>query len=240
MRLQGKRVFVTAAGQGIGRASALALSREGAHVIATDLHDKFLADLNVEEAFALDVLDKAALVAAVAKAQPDVLVNCSGIVHSGTIEQATDEDFDLAMNLNVRAHFHAIQAAVPGMLERGQGAIVNIASVCSSLRGLPNRFIYGTSKGATIALTKQVAADYITRGIRANCIAPGTVDTPSLQGRLHATGDYDQAMKDFVARQPMGRLGTADEIAELVVYLSSDETKYMTGQCVAIDGGMTM
>ncbi|MBF9040125.1 SDR family oxidoreductase [Rhodobacterales bacterium LSUCC0387] len=240
MRLQGKRVFVTAAGQGIGRASALALSREGAHVIATDLHNKFLADLNVSEAFALDVLDKAALVAAVAKAQPDVLVNCSGIVHSGTIEQATDEDFDLAMNLNVRAHFHAIQAAVPGMLERGQGAIVNIASVCSSLRGLPNRFIYGTSKGATIALTKQVAADYITRGIRANCIAPGTVDTPSLQGRLHATGDYDQAMKDFVARQPMGRLGTADEIAELVVYLSSDETKYMTGQCVAIDGGMTM
>ena len=240
MRLQGKRVFVTAAGQGIGRASALALSREGAHVIATDLHDKFLADLNVAEAFALDVLDKAALVAAVKKAQPDVLVNCSGIVHSGTIEQATDEDFDLAMNLNVRAHFHAIQAAVPGMLERGQGAIVNIASVCSSLRGLPNRFIYGTSKGATIALTKQVAADYITRGIRANCIAPGTVDTPSLQGRLHATGDYDQAMKDFVARQPMGRLGTADEIAELVVYLSSDETKYMTGQCVAIDGGMTM
>jgi len=240
MRLQGKRVFVTAAGQGIGRASALALSREGAHVIATDLHNKFLADLNVAEAFALDVLDKAALVAAVTKAQPDVLVNCSGIVHSGTIEQATDEEFDLAMNLNVRAHFHAIQAAVPGMLERGQGAIVNIASVCSSLRGLPNRFIYGTSKGATIALTKQVAADYITRGIRANCIAPGTVDTPSLQGRLHATGDYDQAMEDFVARQPMGRLGTADEIAELVVYLSSDETKYMTGQCVAIDGGMTM
>ncbi|MCV2875019.1 SDR family oxidoreductase [Rhodobacteraceae bacterium XHP0102] len=240
MRLKGKRVFITAAGQGIGRASARALAREGAYVIATDLHDKFLADLDVAESFALNVLDKAALVDAVTKAQPDVLVNCSGIVHSGTIEQATDDEFDMAMNLNVRAHFHAIQAAVPGMLERGQGAIVNIASVCSSIRGLPNRFIYGTSKGATIALTKQVAADYITRGIRANCIAPGTVDTPSLQERLHATGNYEQAMKDFVARQPMGRLGTADEIAELVVYLSCDETKYMTGQCVAIDGGMTM
>ena len=240
MRLQGKRIFITAAGQGIGRASAIALAREGAHVIATDLHEEHLKDLDVAQSFGLNVLVKPALVAAVTAAQPDVLVNCSGIVHSCTIQQATDDEFDMAMNLNVRAHFHAIQAAVPGMLERGQGAIVNIASVCSSIRGLPNRFIYGTSKGATIALTKQVAADYITRGIRANCIAPGTVDTPSLQGLLHATRNYEQAMKDFVARQPMGRLGTADEIAELVVYLSSDETKYMTGQCVAIDGGMTM
>ncbi len=240
VRLQGKRIFVTAAGQGIGRASAIALAREGAHVIATDLHEEFLEDLDVAEAFGLDVLNKDSLMSEVTKAQPDVLVNCSGVVHSGTIAQATDAEFDLAMNLNVRAHFHAIQAAIPGMLDRGYGAIVNIASVCSSLRGLPNRFIYGTSKGATIALTKQVAADYITNGIRANCIAPGTVDTPSLQGRLHDTGNYEQAMKDFVARQPMGRLGTADEIAELVVYLSCDESKYMTGQCIAIDGGITM
>ena len=240
MRLKGKRAFITAAGQGIGRASAAAMAREGAHVIATDLNGDLLAGLDVAESFALDALDKVALVKAVGAAAPDILVNCSGIVHSGTVLDATDEEFDLAMNLNVRAHFHAIQAAVPGMLERGAGSIVNIASVCSSMRGLPNRFIYGTSKGATIGLTKQVAADYITRGIRCNCIAPGTVDSPSLQQRLKDTGDYDAAMKAFVARQPMGRLGEADEIADLVVYLASDETRYMTGQCVAIDGGMTM
>ncbi|MEQ9240200.1 SDR family oxidoreductase [Roseovarius indicus] len=240
MRLKGKRAFITAAGQGIGRASAAAMAREGAHVIATDLNGDLLAGLEVAESFALDALDKVALVQAVGEAQPDILVNCSGIVHSGTILDATDEEFDLAMNLNVRAHFHAIQAAVPGMLERGTGSIVNIASVCSSLRGLPNRFIYGTSKGATIGLTKQVAADYITQGIRCNCIAPGTVDSPSLQQRLKDTGDYEAAMKAFVARQPMGRLGEAEEIADLVVYLASDETRYMTGQCVAIDGGMTM
>ena len=240
MRLAGKRAFVTAAGQGIGRASAETLAREGAHVIATDLRAELLDGLEVAETFALDVTDKAALVAAVQAAQPDVLVNCSGVVHAGTILEATDDEFDFAMNLNVRAHFHSIQAAVPGMLERGGGAIVNIASVCSSLRGLPNRFIYGTSKAATIGLTKQVAADYITRGIRCNCIAPGTVDSPSLHDRLRATGDYDAAMKAFVARQPMGRLGEAQEIADLVLYLSSDESRYMTGQCVAIDGGMTM
>ncbi|KZY46861.1 NAD(P)-dependent oxidoreductase [Roseovarius sp. HI0049] len=240
MRLKGKRAFITAAGQGIGRASAAAMAREGAHVIATDLNGDLLAGLDVAESFALDALDKGALIKAVSAAAPDILVNCSGVVHSGTVLDATDEEFDLAMNLNVRAHFHAIQAAVPGMLERGAGAIVNIASVCSSLRGLPNRFIYGTSKGATIALTKQVAADYITQGIRCNCIAPGTVDSPSLQQRLRDTGDYDAAMKAFVARQPMGRLGEAEEIADLVVYLASDETRYMTGQCVAIDGGMTM
>ncbi|WP_422026940.1 SDR family oxidoreductase [Roseovarius sp.] len=240
MRLKGKRAFITAAGQGIGRASAAAMAREGAQVIATDLNGDLLAGLDVAESFALDALDKAALVKAVGAAAPDILVNCSGIVHSGTVLDATDEEFDLAMNLNVRAHFHAIQAAVPGMLERGAGSIVNIASVCSSMRGLPNRFIYGTSKGATIGLTKQVAADYITRGIRCNCIAPGTVDSPSLQQRLKDTGDYDAAMKAFVARQPMGRLGEAEEIADLVVYLASDETRYMTGQCVAIDGGMTM
>jgi len=240
MRLQGKRAFITAAGQGIGRASAQAMAREGAHVVATDLKGDLLQGLDVAQAFALDAMDKAALKKAVAEAQPDILVNCTGIVHAGTILDATDADFDLAMNLNVRPHFHAIQAALPGMLERGQGAIVNIASVCSHLRGLPNRFIYGTSKAATIGLTKQVAADYITRGIRCNCIAPGTVDSPSLHERLHATGDYEAAMKAFIARQPMGRLGEAEEIADLVVYLASDESRYMTGQCVAIDGGMTL
>lgn len=240
MRLQGKTAFVTAAGQGIGRASAAALAREGARVIATDLHGHLLDGLKVAQTMALDATDKAALVRAVQEAAPDVLVNCTGIVHSGTVLEATDADFDLAMNLNVRPHFHAIQAAVPGMLERGNGSIINIASVCSSLRGLANRFIYGTSKAAVVGLTKQVAADYITRGIRCNCIAPGTVDSPSLHDRLRATGDYDAAMKQFVARQPMGRLGEAEEIADLVVYLASEESRYMTGQCVAIDGGMTM
>ena len=240
MRVQGKTAFVTAAGQGIGRASVEALANEGARVIATDLNGDLLAGLNVSHSFALDVTDKTELMEAVHAAQPDVLVNCSGVVHNGSILNATDEEFNFAMNLNVRAHFHSIQAALPGMLERGHGAIVNIASVCSTLRGLPNRFIYGTSKAATIGLTKQVAADFITKGIRCNCIAPGTVDSPSLHQRLHDTGDYDEAMKQFVARQPMGRLGEADEIADLVVYLSSDESRYMTGQCVAIDGGMTL
>jgi len=240
MRLAGKTAFVTAAGQGIGRATAVALAREGAKVIATDLNGDLLADLDVAETFALNAMDKPALVAAVQRANPDILVNCSGVVHSGTILDATDEEFDFAMNLNVRPHFHAIQAALPGMIERGGGAIVNIASVCSHLRGLPNRFIYGTSKAATIGLTKQVAADFITKGIRCNCIAPGTVDSPSLHQRLRDTGDYEAAMTQFVARQPMGRLGEAEEIADLVVYLASDESRYMTGQCVAIDGGMTL
>lgn len=240
MRLQGKTAFVTAAGAGIGRASAETLAREGARVIATDLRGDLLDGLAVDQHFALDVTDSAALAAAVEAAQPDVLVNCSGIVHNGTIMDTDDADFDLAMNLNVRAHFHAIKAALPGMLGRGGGAIVNIASVCSSLRGLPNRFIYGTSKAGLIGLTKQVAADYITQGIRCNAIAPGTVDSPSLHGRLRDTGDYDAAMKAFVARQPMGRLGEAQEIADLVLYLASDESRYMTGQCVAIDGGITM
>lgn len=240
MRLAGKRVFVTAAGQGIGRASAEALVREGALVTATDINGDLLAGLDGAACFALDVTDKAALTAAVAEASPDVLVNCAGVVHNGTILDATDAEFDFAIDLNVRAQMHAIQAALPAMLERGGGAIVNIASVCSSLRGLQNRFVYGTSKAAVIGLTKQVAADFITRGIRCNCIAPGTVDSPSLHERLHASGDYAAAMKAFVARQPMGRLGEASEIADLVVYLASDESRYMTGQCVAIDGGMTM
>lgn len=240
MRLTGKTAFVTAAGQGIGRASAQALAREGARVIATDRNGDLLDGLDVSRAFALDALDKAALQQAVAEAAPDILVNCTGVVHSGSPLEATDDDFDAAMNLNVRAHFHAIQAALPAMLERRRGTIVGIASVASHLRGLPNRFIYGTSKAALVGLTKAVAAEYVAQGIRCNCIAPGTVDSPSLHDRLHATGNYEQAMTQFVARQPMGRLGEADEIAALVVYLASDESAYMTGQCLAIDGGMTV
>lgn len=240
MRLKGKTAFITAAGQGIGRATAEAMAREGARVIATDLRGDLLAGLAVAEAHALDVTDKAALVAAVTAAAPDVLVNCSGIVHSGTVLQATDAEFDAAIALNVRPHFHAVQAALPGMVARGGGAIISIASVVSNVRGLPNRFVYGMSKAALVGMMKQVAADFVTQGIRYNCIAPGTVDSPSLHDRLRATGDYDAAMVQFVARQPMGRLGRADEIAALAVYLASDESAYMTAQCVSIDGGMTI
>lgn len=240
MRVKGKRAFVTAAGQGIGRAAAVALAREGAHVIATDLNGDLLAGIETAEHHALDVLDKAALAEAVQQAAPDILVNCAGVVHAGTILEATDADFDFAMSLNVRSQFHAIQAALPGMLERGGGTIVNIASVASTVMGVPNRFAYSTSKAAVIGLTKSVARDYVTQGITCNCIAPGTVDSPSLHDRLRATGNYDQAMKDFVARQPMGRIGAAHEIADLVVYLASAESRYMTGQCVTIDGGMSL
>lgn len=240
MRLEGKRAFVTAAGQGIGRAAAEALTRAGARVTATDLKGGLLDGLDAADSFALDATDRAALSDAVQAAAPDILVNCTGFVHHGTVLDATDDEFDFAMNLNVRTHFHSIRAALPGMLERGGGSIIGIASVASSLMGIGNRFIYGASKAAVIGLTKSVARDYVTQGIRCNCIAPGTVDSPSLHDRLHATGDYDAAMKAFVARQPMGRLGTADEIGDLIVYLGSDESRYMTGQCVAIDGGMTI
>ena len=240
MRLTGKRIFVTAAGQGIGRAIAVAMAAEGGHVIASDLDSGLLAGLPVAETLGLNVLDKPALERAVTDANPDVLVNCTGVVHSGTVSEASDADFDQAMNLNVRAHMHAIAAALPGMVQRQQGSIISISSVASSIQGLPNRFIYGTSKAATIGLIKAVAADYVTHGIRCNGIAPGTVDSPSLHERLRATGDYDQAMQQFVARQPMGRLGMDTEIAALAVYLASDESAYMTGQCLSIDGGMTI
>jgi 2-keto-3-deoxy-L-fuconate dehydrogenase len=239
-RLAGKRAFVTAAGQGIGRACVEALTANGAQVVATDLNADLLEGLDAEKAFALDVLDKDALQAAVKDASPDILVNCAGHVHGGSVLEVSDDDFAFAMHLNVRAQMHAIQAALPGMIDKGRGSIINIASVASSVMGLPNRCIYGTSKAAVIGLTKSVAADFVTKGITCNAIAPGTVDSPSLHDRLRATGDYDAAMAAFVARQPMGRIGTAPEIADLVVYLGSDETQYMTGQCISIDGGMTI
>ncbi|UYP67412.1 SDR family oxidoreductase [Thalassobacter stenotrophicus] len=239
-RLAGKRALVTAAGQGIGRACVEALTANGAQVVATDLNADLLEGLDAEKAFALDVLDKDALQAAVKDASPDILVNCAGHVHGGSVLEVSDDDFAFAMHLNVRAQMHAIQAALPGMIDKGRGSIINIASVASSVMGLPNRCIYGTSKAAVIGLTKSVAADFVTKGITCNAIAPGTVDSPSLHDRLRATGDYDAAMAAFVARQPMGRIGTAPEIADLVVYLGSDETQYMTGQCISIDGGMTI
>lgn len=248
MRLKGKTALVTAAGQGIGRACVLAMAAEGAQVWATDVNPKLLDSYegvpNVRTVV-LDVLDKAAIHRVVSELPPlDVLFNCAGFVHNGTILDATDADWDFAFNLNVRAQFWMIQAVLPGMLAhnggKGGGSIINMASVCSSLKGLPNRFIYGTSKAAVVGLTKAVAADYVGRGIRCNAIAPGTVDTPSLADRINSYDDPEQARKNFIARQPMGRLAQAHEIAPIVVYLASDESIFASGQVFAVDGGMTI
>lgn len=242
-RLSGKRVLVTAAGQGIGRASALAMAAEGAQVFATDVNEDALADLEGEtiEAFVLDVRDDASVSAGVTKAAPDVLFNCAGFVHHGSVLDASDADWDFAFDLNLRSMFRTIRAALPGMLERGGGSIVNMSSACSSIIGAPNRFIYGTTKAAVIGLTKSVAVDYITQGIRCNCICPGTVESPSWHDRVKAlgaqVGSYDDALQQFVSRQPMGRVATAEEIAALVVYLACDESAFVTGQPHVIDGG---
>ena len=243
MRLEGKKVLVTAAGQGIGRASALALAAEGAQVWATDLNPKLLESYqgvaNVT-ALPLNVLDKAAIHQLVGGLPAlDVLFNCAGFVHGGTALQATDEDLEFAFQLNVRAQFWMIQAVLPKMQAKKGGSIINMASVCGSIKGLPNRFIYGTTKAAVIGLTKSVAADFVADGVRCNAICPGTVDTPSLQDRMAARGDVDEARKAFIARQPMGRLGKADEVASLAVYLASDEAVFVTGQEFVIDGGWT-
>ncbi len=244
MRLSGKTALVTAAGQGIGRASVLAMAREGARVLATDVRSETLRTFdgveNVRTA-TLDVLDRGQIEAVVGGLDAlDVLFNCAGYVHAGTVLDATDEDFDFAVRLNVRSQFWAIRAALPRMLEAGSGSIVNMASVASSVRGLPSRFVYGLTKAAVIGLTKSVAADYVGRGIRCNCICPGTVDTPSLADRINAFADPVEARRNFIARQPMGRLATADEIAPIVVFLASDESAFVTGQSYSIDGGMTI
>ena len=244
MRLQGKTALVTAAGQGIGRASVLAMAAQGAQVLATDVNPKLLEAFagvaNVRTAV-LDVLDKAAIQAVVQSlARIDVLFNCAGFVHNGSILQATDDEWNFAFNLNVRAQFWMIQAAVPGMLSHGGGSIINMASVCGSLKGLPNRFIYGASKAAVVGLTKAVAADFVGKGIRCNAVAPGTVDTPSLADRINSYADPVQARKDFIARQPMGRLAQAEEIVPIIIYLASDESIFASGQVFAVDGGMTI
>ena len=241
-RLKNKRILVTAAGQGIGRAAALTMAAEGADVFATDINPEGLAQLKSEatgtlEIFELDVRSEASVVAGVSVAQPDVLFNCAGFVHNGTVLEASDEDWDFAFDLNVRSMLRTVRAALPGMLERGSGSIINMSSACSSVIGAPNRFVYGTTKAAVLGLTKSVAIDYITKGIRCNAICPGTVESPSLHDRLHATGDYEAAMKAFIARQPMGRIAKAEEIAALVVYLASDESAFTTGQAHIIDGG---
>ncbi|GAA3854347.1 SDR family oxidoreductase [Celeribacter arenosi] len=237
MRLSGKRAFVTAAGQGIGRAIAEAFVREGAQVVASDLDAAKLSGLDGAQVMALDVTDRAAVQGAVRDAEADILVNCAGYVHGGAIEEASDSDFDMAFALNVKSQFHTMQAAIPGMVARGGGSIVNIASVAGAILAAPNRFIYGASKAAIIGMTKSVALDYVTKGIRCNAICPGTVDSPSLHDRLRAMGDYETAKAAFIARQPMGRIGTPAEIAHLAVYLASDEAGFTTGQAHIIDGG---
>ncbi|MDM0114656.1 SDR family oxidoreductase [Variovorax sp. J22R133] len=244
MRLKGKTALVTAAGQGMGYATALAFAAEGAQVWATDVNEKLLDQYagvaNVTTA-RLDVLDKLAITSLVKGLPPiDVLFNCAGVVHNGSIEDATDDQLEFAFSLNVRAQFWAIQAVLPGMLAKGGGSIINMASVCSSIKGLPNRCVYGTTKAAVLGLTKSVAADYVTKGIRCNAICPGTVDTPSLAERINANADPVEARKAFIARQPMGRLAQAEEIAPLIVFLASDEAQFVTGQAYAADGGMTI
>ena len=243
MRLTGKTALVTAAGQGIGKASALALAAEGAIVWATDVNEKLLASYagvpNIHTAV-LDVMDKSAIQKRIG-AMPaiDVLFNCAGFVHAGTALDATDEQWDFAFDLNVRSQFWTIQAALPHMLARQKGSIINMASVVS-IKGLPNRFVYGASKAAVIGLTKSVAADFVMQGVRCNAICPGTVDTPSLTDRINVYEDPVEARKNFIARQPMGRLAQAHEIAPLIVFLASDESAFVTGQSYGIDGGMTI
>ncbi|RIY03333.1 SDR family oxidoreductase [Aureimonas flava] len=242
-RLKGQRAVVTAAAQGIGRATALAFAREGAEVIATDINAERLAELESEPGITtrrLDVRDGAAIAAfAQETGRADILFNCAGFVHSGTIMDCTEEEFDFAFELNVKSMYRMVRAFLPAMIDGGGGSIVNIASVASSVIAAPNRFVYGASKAAVIGLTKSVAADFVGQGIRANAICPGTVESPSLEDRMRATGDLDAARLAFAARQPMGRLGRPEEIAALAVYLAAPESGFVTGQAVSIDGGWT-
>jgi len=243
-RLAGKVAFITAAGQGIGRGAALAFAREGAQVWATDINRKLLSDIEGKHGIKtrpLDVTDEAAIAKLAAEVGPiDVLFNCAGYVHHGTILDCSPEDWDFSFNLNVKSMYLVTRALLPGMLKKGKGSIINMSSIASSVKGLPNRFVYGATKAAVIGLTKAIAADYVKRGIRCNCIGPGTVDTPSLHDRINAFPDPVQARKDFVARQPMGRLGTVDDITGILVFLASDESQFATGNMVSIDGGMTI
>jgi 2-keto-3-deoxy-L-fuconate dehydrogenase len=242
MRLSGKTAFCTASGAGIGLATARAFKAEGARVIATDINSKAVEALRDEgiDAHRLDVTDATAIAAIAAMAGPvDILFNCAGFVHAGTILDCDEKDFDFSVELNVKSLYRVTRAFLPPMLDNGGGSIINIASVASSIIAAPNRFVYGATKAAVIGITKSIAADYVTRGIRCNAICPATVESPSLEQRLRATGDYEAARAAFIARQPMGRIGQPEEIAHLAVYLASDESAFLSGQAISIDGGWT-
>jgi 2-keto-3-deoxy-L-fuconate dehydrogenase len=243
-RLAGKTAFITAAAQGMGQAAALAFAREGARVWATDMNAQALKSIEGKDGIrtrVLDVTDEAAIAKTSNEVGDiDVLFNCAGIVHNGSILEATLKDWDQAFAVNVKSMFLVTRAFLPGMLKKQNGSIINMSSVASAIRGLPNRCVYGASKAAVIGLTKSVAADYVRQGIRCNAVAPGTIDTPSLQGRINSYADPVQARKDFVARQPMGRLGTVEDMVPIFIYLASDESRFATGNVFSIDGGMTI
>ena len=241
-RLDGKKALVTAAGQGIGRASVLAMKREGAHVIATDINAEALESLKAEGIVTriLNVRDKEAIAAAASEIGAlDVLFNCAGFVAGGTILDCDEDQWAFSLDLNMTAMYRMCKAFLPAMIAGGGGSIINMSSVASSMIAAPNRFVYGATKAGVIGITKSIAADFISQGIRANAICPGTVESPSLEQRLQATGDYEAARKAFIARQPIGRIGKPEEIAALVVYLASDESSYTTGVAHLIDGGWT-
>lgn len=249
MRLRNRRIFITAAGQGIGRASALACATEGAHVIAVDINAATLASLKAEnpaiETHQLDLRDSAAVRdVAAAQAPLDGLFNCAGFVHNGTILDCSEEDWDFSFDLNLKTMYRTTRAFLPGMIEKaaqgGSGAILNMASMASSIKGFPNRLLYGATKAGVIGFTKGLAADFVRQGIRANALCPGTVDTPSLRERIAGSPDPVQAEKDFIARQPMGRLASVADIAPMVVFLLSDESRFVTGQAILVDGGVTI
>jgi|TARA_B110000495_G_scaffold137357_1_gene120409 NAD(P)-dependent dehydrogenase (short-subunit alcohol dehydrogenase family) len=244
-RLEGKNIIVTAAGQGIGKATAIAFYNEGAHVIATDLNDKTLADLNKEypkiKVKTLDSTDNNAILDFMKSIDKvDVLFNAVGFVHHGTILDCEEKDWDFSFDVNIKAMYFMCKAILPLMINQNGGSIINISSIASSLKGLPNRFVYGASKAAIIGLTKSIASDFVKQNIRCNSIAPGTVFSPSWQDRVNQSPDPVQAKKDFIARQPMGRLGTAEEIASMAIYLAGDESTFTTGNTFSVDGGMTI
>jgi NAD(P)-dependent dehydrogenase (short-subunit alcohol dehydrogenase family) len=244
-RLKDKNIVVTAAGQGIGRATAIAFNNEGANVHATDINDQTLETLNKEypniKVKNLDSTNKKAVEEfSTSLDQVDVLFNAVGFVHHGTILECDEKDWDFSFNVNIKSMYFMTKSILPKMIKKNKGSIINISSIASSLRGLPNRFVYGTTKAAIIGFTKSIASDFIKNNIRCNAIAPGTVHTPSWEGRVQSANDPVQAKKDFIARQPMGRLGTPEEIASLAIYLASDESEFVTGVTHAIDGGMSI
>ena len=244
-RLDGKKIVVTAAGQGIGKATAIAFHNEGAHVIATDLNEKTLADLNKEypniKIKTLDSTDNKAILDFVKTLdEVNVLFNAVGFVHHGTILDCEEKDWDFSFDVNIKSMYFMCKAILPLMVKQNGGSIINVSSIASSLKGLPNRFVYGASKAAIIGLTKSIASDFVKQNIRCNSIAPGTVFSPSWQDRVNQSPDPVQAKKDFIARQPMGRLGTAEEIASMAIYLAGDESTFTTGNTFSVDGGMSI